>query len=74
MIIEDRLTGRSHQLPISVQRVPVRISLSPDASQLALQIAEKGQWRIELFDLSQRIELDLPSGIGLSDNISRTTP
>ena len=68
IIIEDRLTGRSHQFPISVQKVPVRISLSPDASQLAIQVAEKGKWRIELFDLSKELEIDKPRGIVLSNN------
>ena len=65
VLIEDRLTGRSHHLPLPGDRTPVRLSLSPDASQLALQIADKGQWRIELFDLSGKIEPDQPVGRGL---------
>ena len=65
VIIEDRLTGRSHQIPMSGERIPVRLSLAPDASQLALQITDKGKWRIELFDLSGKIEPDQPIGRGL---------
>ncbi len=59
-IIEDRVTGRSHQLVMPRDRIPVRLSLAPDGSQLALQVIEKGQWRIELFDLRKKIELDQP--------------
>ena len=61
-IIEDRLTGRSHHLPLPGERTPIRISLAPDATQLAVQIADKGKWKVELFDLTQKIEPDLPIG------------
>ena len=64
VIIEDRLTGRSHQLPIPGDRIPVRLSLAPDATQLALQLTDKGKWRIELFDLREKIEPDQPIGRG----------
>ena len=64
-IIEDRVSGRSHQFPIPGQRIPVRLSLAPDGSQLALQLAEKGQWRIELFDLRQKMELAQPEVVSL---------
>jgi len=67
-IIEDRLTGRSHKLPIPGERTPVRLSLAPDGSQLALQVAEKGKWRVELFDLRDKIEPDQPSGRNSSAN------
>ena len=73
-IIEDRVSGRSHQFPIPGQRIPVRLSLAPDGSQLALQLAEKGQWRIELFDLRQKMELDQPAGISLLKNSFDATP
>ena len=51
VFIEDRLTGRIHQLPIPGERQAIRLSLSPDGSQLAIQLAEEGKWRIQLFDL-----------------------
>ena len=69
VIIEDRVTGRSHKLRIPGERIPVRLTLAPDASQLALQLAEKGKWRIELFDLREKIEPDKPSGNRFSSNL-----
>ena len=70
-IVEDRLTGRSYQLPIPGERLPVRLSLAPDGSQLALQLVDKGKWRIQLFDLSQKIERDEPRGSRLRNNSPR---
>ena len=67
-ILEDRLTGRIHYFPIPGERIPIRLSLAPDGSQLAIQVAEKGKWRIELFDLSQKIEPDKPIGKGFATN------
>ncbi len=68
-MIEDRLTGRSHQLRIPGERIPVRLSLAPDASRLALQIVDKGKWRIQIFDLTRRIEADKPSGSLISTDL-----
>ena len=62
-VIADRLTGRVHQLPLPRSRDPVRLSLSPDAMQLALQVATQGQWRVELLDLSDLLEADRPAGL-----------
>ena len=47
-------------------RDPVRVSLSPDARQLALQVADQGRWRVELLDLSDLLEPDRPAGSGLT--------
>ena len=66
VVVEDRLTARTHLLPLPGEREAIRVSLAPDASQLALQVAVNGKWRVELFDLSQTIEPDLPSGLRLS--------
>ena len=62
-VIADRLTGRVHQLPLPGSRDPIRLSLSPDATQLALQVASQGQWRVELLDLSDLLEADRPAGL-----------
>ena len=62
-VIADRVTGRIHQLPLPGGRDPIRLSLSPDASQLALQVASQGQWRVELLDLSDLLEADRPAGL-----------
>lgn len=67
-IIEDRLTGRHHQIPLPGERTPVRISLAPDGRRLAVQVADKGKWRIELFDLTQKIEPDNFSGSRVLEN------
>ena len=61
-MIEDRLTGRKHKLLTPGERIPVRLSLSPDARQLAIQMADRGKWRVELFDLDKTIEPDNPRG------------
>ncbi len=69
-MIEDRVTGRSHQLHLPRNIDPIRLSLSPDARKLALQVSDQGQWKVELFDLSKTIEPDEPSGINLSPTSS----
>lgn len=62
-VVADRLTGRVHQLPLPGGRDPIRLSLSPDARQLALQVASQGQWRVELLDLRDLLEADRPAGV-----------
>ncbi len=62
-VIEDRLTGTVHKLLIPGNRIPIRLSLAPDGRQLAIQVADKGKWRVEIFDLSRKIDPDLPVGI-----------
>lgn len=59
-VVADRLSGRLHPLPLPGDRDPIRLSLSPDARQLALQVADRGQWRVELLDLSPMLEPDRP--------------
>jgi hypothetical protein len=43
----------------------VRLSLAPEGRRLAVQVAQGGQWRVQLFDLSNLLEPDLPGGIAL---------
>ena len=57
-LLEDRLSGRLHRMYTSRRRVPVRLSLSPDGTQLAMQITDKGKWRIEMYNLMNLIEPD----------------
>ena len=61
-VVADRLTGRLHPLPLPGGRDPVKLSLAPDGRQLALQVADQGQWRVELLDLSAMLEPDRPGG------------
>ena len=65
-VVADRLNNRLHPLPLPGGRDPVRVSLSPDARQLALQVADQGRWRVELLDLSDLLEPDRPAGAGLT--------
>ncbi len=72
-IIEDRLMGRVHELLVPQERIPIRLSLSPTASQLAIQVAHKGKWRIEFFDMSDKLEPDQPisnRGSSIFENIN----
>ena len=64
-VIEDRLKGKLHSLNLPREKVPVSINLSPDARQIAIQVAEQGKWRIELFNLKGKIEPDEQSGLSL---------
>ena len=65
-VVLDRLNGRIHPLPLPGGRDPVRLSLAPDARRLALQVADQGQWRVELLDLSALLEPDRAAGAALS--------
>ena len=65
-VVADRLNGRMHPLPLPSGRAPIRLSLAPDAQQLALQVTDQGQWRVELLDLSSMLEPDRPPGQALS--------
>tara|TARA_Y100001968_G_C19333130_1_gene705363 strand:- start:42 stop:575 length:534 start_codon:yes stop_codon:yes gene_type:complete len=62
-IIEDRKKGSIHYFALPYQRVPSRLSLSPNGTQLALQVSDKGKWQIFTYDLSKIIEPDLFIGI-----------
>lgn len=66
-VVEDRATGQLHPLPLPGGREPERLSLAPDARQLALQLVEGGQTRVELYDLRGLLEPDLPPGQSLSN-------
>ena len=61
-IIEDRLTGNHHFLRMPGEKVPIRLSLSPDASMIAIQVAENGKWRIQFFDLRRVLESEVVQG------------
>lgn len=65
-LIEDRLTGRGHPLRSPGGHDPVSLSLAPDGQQLALQVADRGRWRIEVVDLSELLEPDRPGGLRLT--------
>tara|TARA_Y100001968_G_C19256945_1_gene667291 strand:- start:289 stop:780 length:492 start_codon:yes stop_codon:yes gene_type:complete len=62
-IILDRISGRIHPLIIPGGLDPIRLSLAPDGRKIAIQVADKGRWKVELLDLSAVLEADLPSGL-----------
>ena len=64
-VVLDRLSGRLHPLPLPGGRDPIRLSLAPDARRLALQVADRGQWRVEVLDLSDLLEPDRAAGTNL---------
>ncbi|WP_370566613.1 Tol biopolymer transporter periplasmic protein [Cyanobium sp. LEGE 06143] len=61
-LLEDRLTGRLVRLALPANAAPVRLSLAPDASRLALQLVRQGRWQVEVLELGGVIEPDLPGG------------
>ena len=64
-LIEDRATGALHRLPLPLDQTPVRLSLAPEARRLAVQVAQGGSWRVQLFELSGLLEPDLPGGVAV---------
>ena len=73
-IVLDRLNGRLHQLPLPGGRDPIRLSLAPDARKLALQVADQGQWRVEVLDLSEMLEPDRAAGAALTTPALEESP
>ena len=73
-VVADRLTGRLHPLPLPGGRDPVKLSLAPDGRQLALQVADQGQWRVELLDLSSMLEADRPGGARTTTPATNPSP
>ena len=73
-VVTDRLNGRIHPLPLPGGRDPVQLSLAPDAQQIALQVTDKGRWRVELLDLSDLLEPDRPPGQSLSTPVLSSEP
>ncbi len=69
-VIEDRLTGQIHPLTLPKGDSPIRLSLSPDARLLAMQVASEGNWRVEVFDLSEEIEPDEIGGIQRTNSLN----
>lgn len=73
-LIEDRANGSLHRLPLPADRTAVRLSLSPEARQLAVQVAQAGQWRVQLFDLRSLLEPDLPGGLAVQGGGAPPSP
>lgn len=65
--IEDRLSGQLLRLPPPPGAVLERLSLSPDGQQLALQLVQGGQQRVQLLALSGLLEPDRAAGMRSSN-------
>ena len=65
-VIADRLNGRLHPIQLPGGRDPIQVSLAPDAQTLALQVTDQGLWRVEIFDLSDVLEIDRQAGQALN--------
>ncbi|MEB3241859.1 MAG: hypothetical protein VKJ31_07450 [Synechococcus sp.] len=61
VVVLDRFNGRLRPLALPGDRLPERVSLSPDGQRLALQVLRQGQLDVELFRLSE-LEPDQPAG------------
>ena len=59
----DRSTGRLHRLPLPMGQEATRISLSPDARILAIEVDRDGRGELRLFDLRGMLEPERPSGL-----------
>ena len=64
-LIEDRLSGALHRLPLPADHTALRVSLAPEAGRLAVQVALDGQLRVQLFDLTGLLEPDRPGGMAI---------
>jgi len=61
-VVEDRLTGQFYPLLLPPGREPQRLSLAADGRQVAIDLLDNGQRRVEVFDLSTLLEADLAPG------------
>jgi Tol biopolymer transport system component len=64
VVLLDRAQSQWRPLALPPDRVPERLSISPDGQRLALQVLRQGQEDVELFRLPF-LEPDLPAGTPL---------
>lgn len=65
--IEDRLSDQLLRVPPPPGAVLERLSLAPDGQQLALQLVQNGQQRVQVFTLTGLLEPDRPGGLRSSN-------
>ena len=62
-VIEDRASGSLLRLPMPADLQVERLSLAPSGRRLALEVVHHGVTRVQVFDLSNLLEPDLPPGM-----------
>ena len=64
-VIWDRASGQLHRLPLPPGQEAQRLSLSPEARSLAIEVWRDGRSSVRLFDLRGLLEPDLPGGLAV---------
>jgi hypothetical protein len=62
-VIEDRGNGNLLRFPLPGDREVERLSLAPSGRRLALEVVHNGINRVQVFDLANQLEPDLPAGM-----------
>lgn len=65
VLIFDRASGRLLRLQLPGDLQPEQLSLTPDARRLALAGTARGRRLVQIFDLANLIEPDLPRGLAV---------
>ncbi len=70
VLILDRTSGRLLPLQLPGDMEPEQLSLSPDGRRVALEVISRGRRLIQIFDLANLIEADLPRGLAIGTRAS----
>jgi Tol biopolymer transport system component len=74
VLILDRASGRLLPLQLPGDLQPEQVSLAPDARRLALAGIARGRRLVQVFDLANLIEPDLPRGLAIGTVANPTVP
>jgi len=74
VLILDRASGRLLPLQLPGDLQPEQLSLAPDGRRLALAGITRGRRLVQVFDLANLIEPDLPRGLAIGTMANPTVP
>ena len=74
VLILDRASGRLLPLQLPGDLQPEQLSLAPDGRRLALAGISRGRRLVQVFDLANLIEPDLPRGLASGTMANTTLP
>lgn len=74
VLIFDRASGRLLPLQLPGDLKPEQLSLAPDGRRLALAGITRGRRLVQVFDLANLIEPDLPKGLAMGTMANPTVP